>query len=240
MSEQHTIAAELREDVGKGASRRLRHAGRVPAILYGGHLDPVALTLDQHEMRHATEQESFYSSIIEIKIGDDATQQAVVRDLQRHPFKPVIMHVDFMRITAGEKLTIAVPIHFVGEGQSPAGKTSGVVIQHQVTEVDIEAVPAALPEFLSVDLSKMEPGDTVLLSQIELPDGVSIPALAVSDDNDVAIAIATHIRETQGTGAAAEEAAEAEADIETAADAGEDVDESDGSAEESDDKGEGD
>ncbi len=229
MSEQHTITAEFREDVGKGASRRLRHAGEVPAILYGGHRDPVALTLNQHELRHEAEQESFYASIIEIRVGD-ATQQAIVRDMHRHPYKPVIMHIDFMRVTADETLTIAVPIHYIGEAKSPAGKASGVVIQHQVTEVEIEALPRDLPEYLSVDLSKMEPGDTVMLSDIVLPEGVSIPALATEESHDQPIAIATHVKESQGTDDDVEEIAEGESDIEAAGDAEDDGD-SDGDSE---------
>jgi large subunit ribosomal protein L25 len=215
MSVHHTINAEFRKDAGKGASRRLRHAGKVPAIIYGGHRDAVTLTLDQHELRHAAEQESFYASIIEIKVGEDLSQQAVVRDLQRHPYKPVIMHVDFMRVTAGETLTISVPIHFIGESKSPAGKTSGVVIQHQMTEVEIEALPKDIPEFLSVDLSTMKPGDTVMLSDIVLPEGVTVPALASGSAHDAPIAIATHVKETQGTDEDVVEIAAGEADIES-------------------------
>jgi len=199
MSVHHTIVAEFRADVGKGASRRLRREGKVPAIIYGGHRDAVALTLNQTELSHAAEHESFYASIIEIRVGDDLTQQAVVRDMHRHPFKPVIMHIDFMRVSADELLTIAVPIHFVGEELSPAGKTSGVVIQHHLTEVEIEALPANLPEFLSVDLSKMDVGDSVMLSDIQLPEGVTIPALASGLEHDATIANAIHVKESQGS-----------------------------------------
>ncbi|MBT8049219.1 MAG: 50S ribosomal protein L25/general stress protein Ctc [Xanthomonadales bacterium] len=210
MTETTSIIAELREDVGKGASRRLRHEGKVPAVIYGGHRDPVALTVQQQELSHAAESESFFSSILEIKVGEDLTQQAVVRDMQRHPFKPVIMHIDFLRVSAEEVLRISVPIHFAGEDISPAGKTSGVIIQHQVTEVEISALPKDIPEFLSVDLSELDAGDAVMLSSIILPEGVSIPSLEMEgDDNDVPVANAVHIKESQGTGAAA--AAEAEA-----------------------------
>jgi large subunit ribosomal protein L25 len=210
MSQTTTINAELRQDVGKGASRRLRHAGKVPAVIYGGHRDPVALTLQQDELLHASENEAFYDSVLEIKVGEDLTQQAVVRDMQRHPFKPIIMHIDFMRVSAEELLRMSVPIHFVGEELSPAGKASGVVIQHQMTEVEISALPKNLPEFLSVDLSHMEAGDVVMLSDIVLPEGVSIPALTGSgEQHDAAVANAVHVKADQGTGAAA--AAEAEA-----------------------------
>jgi len=199
MSVHHSIAAEFRADVGKGASRRLRREGKVPAIIYGGHRDAVALTLNQTELSHAAEHESFYASIIEIRVGDDLTQQAVVRDMHRHPFKPVIMHIDFMRVSADELLTIAVPIHFVGEDLSPAGKASGVVIQHHLTEVEIEALPANLPEFLSVDLSAMNVGDSVMLSDILLPEGVTIPALASGIEHDATVANAIHVKESQGS-----------------------------------------
>jgi len=208
MSKKTTIIAEIREDVGKGASRRLRRDGKVPAIIYGGHRDPVSLTLQQDELLHAVEDESFFASILEIQVEDGRSQQAVVRDMHRHPYKPVIMHIDFMRVTAEEVLRMSVPLHFVGEAQSPAGKASGVIIQHQMTEVEIAALPKDLPEYLEVDLSRMKAGDVVMLSDIVLPEGVSIPALA-GDAHDSTVANAVHIRADQGEGIAA--AAEAEA-----------------------------
>lgn len=210
MSDTTSIIAEIREDVGKGASRRLRREGKIPAVVYGGHSEPVTLSLQQVEMLHATDNESFFSSILEIKVGKDRTQQVVVRDLHRHPFKPVIMHIDFMRVSAEEVIKISVPIHFVGEDESPAGKASGVVIQHQLTEIEITALPKDIPEFLSVDLSDMDSGDAVMLSSVELPEGVSVPTLELQgEDNDTPVANAVHVKESQGTGAAA--AAEAEA-----------------------------
>ena len=209
MSDTTTITAEIREDVGKGASRRLRHEGKVPAIIYGGHKDPVSLTVQLEELMHASSNESFFASILEVKVGKDHSQQAVVRDMHRHPFKPVIMHIDFMRVSAEEVLRISVPIHFVGEEESPAGKTSGVVIQHQVTEVEIAALPKDLPEFLAVDLSNIDAGDAVMLSSVELPEGVSIPAIETEgEDYDIPVANAIHIKEDQGTGAAAVAGAE--------------------------------
>ncbi len=212
MSETTTINVELRKDVGKGASRRLRREGKVPGVIYGGHKDPVALTLQLNELLHATENEAFYASILEIKIDKKTTQQAVVRDMHRHPFKPIIMHIDFMRVSAEEVLKMLVPVHFVGGEESPAGRASGVVIQHLVTEVEIAALPKDLPEFVSVDLSQMDAGDAVLLSSIQLPEGVEITALTSGEENDVQLANAIHIKEDQGTGAAA--AAEAEAALE--------------------------
>jgi len=210
MADTTTITAEIREDVGKGASRRLRHAGKVPAIMYGGQEDPVSLAVQQEELLHQSSNESFFASILEIKVGKNGTQQAVVRDMHRHPYKPLIMHIDFLRVSAEQVLRISVPIHFIGEEESPAGKASGVVIQHQVTEVEIAALPKDIPEFLAVDLSNIDAGDAVMLSSIELPEGVTIPALETEDEEfDVSVANAIHIKEDQGTGAAA--AAEAEA-----------------------------
>ena len=210
MKEDFDLIAETREGQGKGASRRLRREGKVPAVIYGGHAEPVSLTVQQEGLMHAVENESFFASILEITVGKDRTQQVVVRDMHRHPFKPVIMHIDFMRVSAEEVLKISVPVHFIGEEESPAGKASGVVIQHQVTEVEITALPKDIPEFLSVDLSNIDAGDAVMLSSIELPEGVTIPALQTEgEDYDTPVANAIHIKESQGTGAAA--AADAEA-----------------------------
>jgi len=210
MSFTNTITAEIREDVGKGASRRLRRQGKVPAVIYGGHRDPVALTLDQDELLHASDNEAFYASVLEIRVGENISQQAVVRDMHRHPYKPLIMHIDFMRVSESETLRISVPIHFVGEQESPAGKTSGVVIQHQMTEVEIEALPKNLPEFVVADLSSMDAGDVIMLSELQLPEGVTIPALATEpEEHDTSVANAVRIKADQGTGAAA--AAEAAA-----------------------------
>jgi large subunit ribosomal protein L25 len=230
MSEKNTISAVIREDVGKGASRRLRREDRVPAVLYGGGQDPVALTLEHREVLHAAESESFFSSILEIQVDDGRRQQAVIRDLQRHPYKPRIVHVDFLRVSATEKLRISLPLHFTGEEASPAGREGGVVIQHLVTELEIEALPGNLPEFLEVDLSALEPGGAVMLAQITLPEGVEFPAGSGLDPEEVMLANAIHISESQGTGAAAAEEAEAlaaEEAGELAAEEGEEVSDED-------------
>ncbi len=229
MSDSNTITAEIRADVGKGASRRLRRSGQIPAVLYGADRDPVALTLDHTSVMHATENESFYSSILEIAVADGRSQQVIVRDLQRHPYKPQIMHMDFMRVSEAEVLRISVPLRFAGEEESPAGKTSGVVIQHLVTELEIAALPKDLPEFLEVDLSGIDAGDAVMLSDIEPPEGVEIMAQAADDEQDIMVANAMYISESQGPGAAAAAEAEAlaaeegELGIEAAEEAPEDV-----------------
>jgi large subunit ribosomal protein L25 len=174
MTDSNIINAEIREDVGKGASRRLRHQGKIPAVIYGGQRDPATLTLDHAPVLHAAEQESFYSSILELQVADGRTQKVVVRDVHHHPFRQQIMHLDFMRVSAEEILKMSVPIHYTNEEESPAGKASGVVIQHLVTEVEIAALPANLPEYLDVDLSDLDDGDVVMLTDIILPEGVEM------------------------------------------------------------------
>jgi len=195
MSKITVINADLREDVGKGASRRLRYSGMIPAVIYGGHQDPVALTLEHRQIMHATENESFFSSILDIKVGKDESQQVVVRDMQRHPFKRQIMHVDFLRVSATEVLRMSLPLHFVGEDISPAHKTAGVVIQHLVTEVEVAALPKDMPEYLEVNLGSLDAGDSVHLSDIVLPEGVTIVGLSDDEDTNDMIANAVHVAE---------------------------------------------
>jgi len=141
-------------------------------------------------------------------------QKVVVRDVHHHPYKLQIMHLDFMRVSAEEILKISVPIHYANEEESPAGKASGVIIQHLVTEVEIAALPENLPEYLEVDLTELDDGDVVMLSDISLPEGVEIPALSGDEEDEIMIANTVHIKESQGTGvAAAEDAAAAEAEL---------------------------
>ncbi|NND44025.1 MAG: 50S ribosomal protein L25/general stress protein Ctc [Xanthomonadales bacterium] len=240
MSESFTIHAEIREDAGKGASRRLRRDGKIPAVLYGGDQDPVNLSLVHKDVMHDAGFESFYSSIIDINLEDGRSQQVVVRDLQRHPFKQVILHMDFMRVSATEILRMSVPLHFVGAERSPAGKASGVVIQHLVNEVEVAALPKDLPEFIEVDLHALEPGDAVMLSDVAAPEGVEFIERQAGDDEHIMLANAIHISEDQGTGAAA--AAEAEALAEDELELGEDAEgeDEDGEATEGEESEDGD
>jgi len=222
MTDSNIINAEIREDVGKGASRRLRHQGLVPAVIYGGKKDPATLTLEHDPLMHAAEQESFYSSILEIAVSDGRKQKVVVRDVHHHPYKRQIMHLDFLRVSDQEVLRISVPIHYTNEEESLAGKASGVIIQHLVTEVEIAALPANLPEYLEVDLTGLDDGDAVMLTDINLPEGVEIPALAAEGGDEIMIANTTHVKESQGTGAAAAEEA-AEAELEAAGEVGDEA-----------------
>ena len=239
MTDSNVIQAEIREDVGKGASRRLRHQGKIPAVIYGGKKDPATLTIAHDPLMHAAETESFYSSVLEIKVADGRSQKVIVRDVHHHPFKQQIMHLDFLRVSADEVLRISVPIHYTGEDESEACKTSGVIIQHMVTEVEISALPENLPEYLEVDLSGLEDGDVVMLADINLPEGVELTALAQDEQDSTMIANTVHIKESQGTGVAAAEEAEleaaAEAGLEAIDDADVDADAEDGTDVDADD-----
>jgi large subunit ribosomal protein L25 len=206
MSKEYKIPAEMRTDVGKGASRRLRRAGRIPAVVYGAGREPAAITIDHDFLLHQAEEEAFHVSVLELQVGKKK-QPVVLRDLQRHPFKPLLTHADFLRISDDQEIRMSVPLHFANEEQSPAGRAGGVVISHQVVEVEIEALPKNLPEYLEVDLSTLEPGDSVMLSDIPLPEGVIIPLLEYEgEEHDYSIVTALYIREGQGTGEMAAEA----------------------------------
>ncbi|HEV2285607.1 MAG TPA: 50S ribosomal protein L25/general stress protein Ctc, partial [Steroidobacteraceae bacterium] len=171
-----TVGAELRETQGKGASRRLRHAGKVPAILYGAHQDAQALVLNQQSLLTMIADERFYSSIVQLKIGARA-QEAIVKDVQMHPAKNLVVHVDLQRVVADEKIRIHLPIHFKNESISPGVKSEGGVVSHMRTDVEVSCLPKDLPEFLELDLSGMALNDTKFLADIPLPPGVSIPEL---------------------------------------------------------------
>ena len=171
-----TFGADLREMQGKGASRRLRHTGKVPAVLYGGHKDAQALVLDQQNLLTMIDDERFYSSIVQLKIGE-TTQEAIVKDMQMHPAKNLVVHVDLQRVVENEKIRIRLPIHFKGESISPGVKTQGGVVSHMRADVEVSCLPKDLPEFLELDLSGMSLNETKFLADIPLPAGVAIPEL---------------------------------------------------------------
>jgi len=193
MATTHEIKVERREDEGKGASRRLRHAGKIPAIVYGGELKPVSIQLDHEPVWLASQNEWFYSSILDLSLGGDV-QKVLLRDMQRHPYKQLIMHLDFQRVNENETLRTAVPLHFLNEDKSPAGKSSEVVVMHELTEVTIECLPGNLPEHIAVDLAELSVGDIVHLSDLKLPEGVEIPELKLGKEHDVAVVVAKHGR----------------------------------------------
>ena len=177
MSDDFDLIADLREDQGKGASRRLRREKKVPAIIYGAGRPPRSLAFDHNKVLLKLENESFYSSILNIKVGNKS-QDAILKDLQRHPAKNQIMHMDFQRIVADEVIRMNVPLHFIGEDVAPGVKAGGGSVSHLMTDVEIVCLPRYLPEFIDVDVSELELDAILSMSDIELPEGVEIPALA--------------------------------------------------------------
>ena len=194
MATEHNIQATSRNVEGKGASRRLRHAASIPAIVYGGKSAPQPLQLDHEKIWLAQQNEWFYSSILNLDI-DGKVEQVLLRDMQRHPFKQIIMHLDFLRVDASQALRTKVQLHFMNQETSPAGKTGGVVVMHELTEVEISCLPKDLPEFIEIDLADLAIGAVVHLSDIKLPAGVVIPELKLGKEHDVAVVIAKHGKE---------------------------------------------
>ena len=188
----HKITAAGRKDEGKGASRRLRHAGKVPAIIYGGDAAPQSIQLDQEKTWVASQHEWFYSSIIDLEV-DGKVETVLLRDMQRHPYKQIIMHLDFQRVSAKEAIRVHVPLHLVNADVSPAGKAAGVVLTQELNDVEIVCLPGDLPESIEVDLSAMEVGATVHLSEVVLPKGVEL-ATRLDEEHNPAVAVARHAR----------------------------------------------
>ena len=183
------LEASIRLDMGKGASRRLRREEKVPGIMYGGGKDPVALTFLHKHVAKSLENEAFYSHILTIKTGTDS-DRVILKDVQRHPYKPRIQHVDFQRIRAGEKLHMHIPLHFTGGDQAPGVKDAGGVVSHILSDIEVSCLPDDLPEFLELDLSEMQLNDILHLSDIKLPKGVEIVALGHEDNKAV---VSVHI-----------------------------------------------
>jgi large subunit ribosomal protein L25 len=211
MKTSFELIAEFRDDQGKGASRRLRHAGRVPAILYGGKREPRALSLDHNKVQLALENEKFYSSIMQLKVGEQ-TQSALLRDVQRHPWKNQIVHVDLQRVYEDEKIRLSVPLHFVGEAGSPGVKTEGGMMSHLKNELVVECLPKDLPEYLTVDVSELHLNQALKISDIKLPEGVSSVDLDGGKDTVVVSVHALRAEEAEAPKAVAEAAAPAAAD----------------------------
>ena len=178
------INASKREAQGTGASRRLRRAGRVPGIVYGGGKDAQAVDLDHKELFFALKNEAFHSSVLDMVL-DGSKEAVLLRDFQMHPYKPLVLHVDFQRVDATHKVHLKVPLHFVNADVAPGVKLGGGVVNHILTEVDVICLPDALPEFIEVDLGNMEAGQSLHLSNLKLPAGVELSALARGDDHGV-------------------------------------------------------
>jgi len=192
------LSAEPRNDQGKGASRRLRHSGKVPAILYGAHVEPTRLSLEHHKLMALVADEKFYSSIISIKVGGQQ-QPAVVKDVQMHPARNAVLHVDLQRVLENEKIRLYVPIHFKGEAASPGVKTQGGVVSHHMADLEVVCLPKDLPEYIELDLSGMNLNDSLYVSDIKMGPGVTISALAHGANPPVVSIHAPRVAEPEPT-----------------------------------------
>jgi large subunit ribosomal protein L25 len=196
--------------MGKGASRRLRRDGKVPAIIYGGNVDPQAITVLHSEVLKRLDHEAFYSHILTVNV-DGKANKAVLRDMQRHPSKPTVMHMDFQRVDAKKPIRVHVPLHFIGEDVAPGVKAGGLVT-HETIEVELEVLPKHLPEYIEVDISRLEIGDSLHLTDLTLPETGSLVELARGADHDLPV-VSIHARRGGGE---AEEGEAAEGGEETA------------------------
>ena len=186
MSNQIQVSAELRKDVGKGASRRLRKASKVPGIIYGGEGAPTSLLLDANSLGKALQNEAVFSQVIVVNV-EGTGYQAVVRDIQRHPAKDTVMHIDFYRISANRAIEVHVPLHFLNEDRCIGVKIGGGLLSHNLSEVIISCLPANLPEYIEVDVEHLELGKSIHLSDLKLPEGVTIPELRFGSDHDLLV-----------------------------------------------------
>jgi large subunit ribosomal protein L25 len=205
------LIAEPRTDTGRGASRRLRQAGKLPGIIYGAEKEAAAITLDHDDVAHHLEHEAFYSHILTVTLGKEK-QKVVLKDLQRHPYKTRILHIDLQRVSDTEKLTMRVPIHFTNEAKCIGVKQGGGVISHIMTELEISCLPKDLPEYIEVDLSEVNVGEAIHVGDLKLPEGVE--SYAISHGGDAAApVVSVHMPRVTA------EEEEAEAVTEVAADA---------------------
>ncbi len=229
---QFEIIAEPREDMGKGASRRLRREGKVPGVVYGANKDAVSIMVRHNEISHHLENEAFYSHILTLQVGK-AKEKVVLKDLQRHPYKPVVLHLDLQRIDEKEKLTMRVPLHFIHEDKCIGVKEGGGVVSHVMTDLEISCLPKDLPEYIEVDLADVNVGEGIHLADLKLPEGTEIAALMHGGDASRTVAT-VHIPkvvveiEDELVDEAEAEAADAEAeagDVEATPEEGADADE---------------
>jgi large subunit ribosomal protein L25 len=214
------LAGEPRAQLGRTDARRLRKAGKVPAVMYGGGEAPESLVLDHNTLKHQMAREAFYTSILTLKIGSKS-QQVVVKAVERHPARPLIMHMDFQRIREDVEITLNVPVHFLNEENAKGVKEQGGVVNHLLTDVEVRCLPRYLPSFLEIDVTPLELNQIFHLSDIKLPEGVTLVALAHGDDQplvavnppreeevEIPVEAATPAGEVPATAQAAPEAAE--------------------------------
>lgn len=210
MSGEFVLNAELRQDTGKGSSRRLRRlANQLPAIVYGGGQEPQGITLTLREITKALENERFYSHVITLNIAGKE-QDVILKDLQRHPARETVMHADFLRVVKGQKVTVHVQLHFINEDKSPAVKLQGGLITHQATEIEVRCLPTSIPDFIEVDMSGVNIGDSLHISDLKLPEGVESVALAHDHDLSLAVIVAPRADKEEAPAAAPAAAAKPE------------------------------
>ncbi|MBL6689408.1 MAG: 50S ribosomal protein L25/general stress protein Ctc [Pseudomonadales bacterium] len=207
------LNAELREDKGKGASRRLRReADMVPAIIYGAGKDPQPLSIAHKDLHKAVENEAFFSHILTINTGGQ-TEQAILKDLQRHPAKDRILHADFLRVRMDVEITVEIPLHFVNEDKCVGVRQGGGSVSHNMTSVEVTCLPGNLPEYIEVDIQDLDIGDSIHMSGIKLAEGLVIPSLALGADHDhVVVACNAPKRAEESVEAAESDAGEASTD----------------------------
>ena len=199
------VVAQPRTALGTNASRRLRRTGMIPAILYGGGKDPVPLSLDENRIRKQIENEAFAAHILTVKVEDeDEESQAVLKSVHRDPATDRVIHMDFQRISASSEIHMRVPLHFINEEECP-GKRAGGIVTHLLVEVEVGCLPRDLPEFIEVDMASLDVGDSVHLSEIVLPEGVHIMALAHNPDNDQPVVSVQHPQKLEAEPEAEEE-----------------------------------
>jgi len=203
---QHDFTAFPRGTEGRGASRRLRRSGRAPGIVYGGDAKPQPVELDHNALIHALRKEAFHSSILTMKI-DGAVQRVLLRDVQMHPFRNEVLHVDFQRVDDKRKIRIKVPLHFTHAEDSPAHKTTDAIISHVMTELDVSCLPKDLPSFIEVDLSTLAIGQSIHVSDLKLPDGVTAVSRGTTDPAVATAIIPRVVAEVEAAAPAAEAAA---------------------------------
>ena len=190
MSVDFVVNATERSDTGKGASRRLRRQGLVPAIVYGGRKDPEPITVVQNEVVHQLENEGFYSHVLTVKVGD-RSERAILRDLQRHPFKPLVLHMDFQRVSEDQAIRVNVPLHFLNEDKCKGVREDGGIISRLITEVEVSCLPRHLPEYLELDIGELRIGETLHLSALQLPEGVDLTQ-TLDEEHDPAVVNVHH------------------------------------------------
>lgn len=217
MTVELKLDATVRADQGKGASRRLRRAKQIPGILYGAGKDAVSLTFDEEQVLRLMREEAFFSQILDVKVKGKRAERAILKDLQRHPFKPLVTHMDLLRIRAGEKMRQHVPIHFLNQEEAKGVKLEGGLIHHDLIELEVECLPENLPAAIDVDLAELGLGESIHLSDITPPEGVVFPGLDPESDHDpVLVSIHQPRKAAEEDEEAAEEAAEGETEADEA------------------------